>query len=75
MLVYIIRREGQNKKYEIFNASGQGNLFKKIGAIKRTFHAMLGTRKEIKDKDLTEVEEIKEKWQEYTGDLYKKRSS
>ena len=33
---------------------------------------MLGTRKEIKDKDLTEVEEIKEKWQEYTGDLYKK---
>ena len=33
---------------------------------------MLGTIKEIKDKDLTEAEEIKEKWQEYTEDLYKK---
>ena len=33
---------------------------------------MLGTIKEIKDKDLTEAEEIKEKWQEYTDDLYKK---
>ena len=34
---------------------------------------MLGTIKEIKDKDLTEAEEIKEKWQEYTEDLYKKK--
>ena len=49
------------------------DLFKKIGRIKGTFHAMLGTIKEIKDKDLTEAEEIKEKWQEYTEDLYKKK--
>ena len=34
---------------------------------------MLGTIKEIKDKDLTEAEEIKDKWQEYTEDLYKKK--
>ena len=33
---------------------------------------MLGTIKEIKDKDLTEAEEIKEKWQEYTEELHKK---
>ena len=47
------------------------DLFKKIGEIKRTFHARMGTRKDIKGKHLTEAEEIKRRWQEYT-ELYKK---
>ena len=45
-------------------------LFNKIGGTKGTFHAKMGT---IKDrKDLTEVEEIKKRWQEYTEELYEK---
>ena len=47
------------------------NLFKKIGAIKGTFHAEMGIIKERNSKDLTEAEDIKERWQEYT-ELYKK---
>ena len=49
------------------------DLFKKIGNIKETFHARMGTIKDRNDKDLTEAEDIK-KWQEYTEELYKKRS-
>ena len=56
-----------------------GDLFKKIGDTKGTFHANTGTIKDkngtIKDKngkDLTEAEEIKKRWQEYTKELYKK---
>ena len=41
-------------------------LFKKIGDIKGTFHARIGTIKDRNDKDLTEVENIKKRWQEYT---------
>ena len=48
------------------------NLFKKIGAIKGTFHARMGTIKDRNGKDLTETEEIKERWQEFTEELYKK---
>ena len=48
------------------------NLFKKIGNIKGTFHASMGTIKDRNSKDLTEAEEIKKKWQEYTEELYKK---
>ena len=44
-------------------------LFKKIGDIKGTFHARIGTIKDRNGKDLTEAEEIK-KWQEYTEELY-----
>ena len=47
------------------------DLFKKIGAIKGTFHAEMGIIKERNSKDLTEAEDIKERWQEYT-ELYKK---
>ena len=47
------------------------DLFKKIGGIKRTFHARIGTVKERNDKDITE-DEIKKRWQEYTKELYKK---
>ena len=48
------------------------DLFKKIGDIKGTFHARIGTIKNRNCKDLTEAEEIKRRWQEYTEELYKK---
>ena len=48
------------------------NLFKKTGDIKGTFHARIDTIKDRNGKDLTEAEEIKERWQEYTEELYKK---
>ena len=46
-------------------------LFKKIRDIKGTFHAKMGTIKDRKGMDLTEAEDIKKRWQEYT-ELYKK---
>ena len=46
-------------------------LFKKIGDIKGTFHARMGTIKDRNGMDLTEAEVIKKRWQEYT-ELYKK---
>ena len=48
------------------------DLFKKTGNIKGIFHARTGTIKDRNGKDLTEAEEIKERWQEYTEELYKK---
>ena len=45
------------------------DLFKKIGDIKGIFHTRMGTIKERNSKSLTEVEEIKKRWQEYT-ELY-----
>ena len=48
------------------------DLFKKIGDIKRIFHARMGTIKDRNGKDLKEAEEIKKRWQEYTEELYKK---
>ena len=48
------------------------DLIKKIGDTKGTFHAKMGTIKNRNSKDLTEVEEIKNRWQEYTEELYKK---
>ena len=47
------------------------DLFKKTGDIKRTFCARMGTIKDRKRMDLTEADDIKKKWQEYT-ELYKK---
>ena len=47
------------------------NLFKKIRDIKGTFHAKMGTIKDRNGMDLTEAED-KNKWQEYTEELYKK---
>ena len=47
------------------------DLFKKIGDSKGTFHARMGTIKDRNGKDLTEAEEIKKRWQEYT-EVYKK---
>ena len=46
------------------------DLLKKIGDTKRTFHAKMGTINNRNGKDLTEAEEIKKRWQEYT-ELYK----
>ena len=47
------------------------DLFKKIRNIKEVFHARMGTIKGRNSKDLTEAEEIKKRWQEYT-ELHKK---
>ena len=49
------------------------DLFKKIGDIKGTFHAKMNTIKDRNGKDLTEAEEMKKRWQEYTEELYKKK--
>ena len=48
------------------------DLFKKIRDTKGTFHAKMGTMKERNGMDLTEAEDMKKRWQEYTEDLYKK---
>ena len=48
------------------------DLFKKIRAIKGTFHGKMGTIKDRNGMDLTEAEDIKNRWQEYTEELYKK---
>ena len=50
-------------------------LFKKIRHTKGNFYAKTGTIKTRNDMDLTEEEDIKKRWQEYTEELYKKRSS
>ena len=46
--------------------------FKKIRDTKGTFHTKIGTIKNRNGKNLTEAEEIKKRWQEYTKELYKK---
>jgi len=48
------------------------DLFKKIRDTKGTFHAKMGTIKDTNGMDLTEAEDIKKRWQEYTEELYKK---
>ena len=48
------------------------DLFKKIRDTKGTFHAKMGTIKDRNCMDLTEAEDIKKRWQEYTEELYKK---
>ena len=48
------------------------DLFKQIRDIKGTFHAQMGTIKDRNDMDLTEAEDNKKRWQEYTEKLYKK---
>ena len=45
------------------------DLFKKIRATKRTFHANMGTINNINGMELTEAEDIKKRWQEYTEEL------
>ena len=48
------------------------DLFKKISDTKGTFHTKMGSIKDRNGMDLTEAEDIKKKWQEYTEELYKK---
>ena len=48
------------------------DLFKKIRDTKGSFHAKMGSIKDRNSMDLTEAEDIKKRWQEYTGELYKK---
>ena len=47
------------------------DLFKKIRDTKGTFHAKMGTTKDRNDMDLTEAEDIKKRWKEYTEDTKK----
>ena len=49
------------------------DLFKKIRDTKGTFHAKMGSIKDTNGMDLTETKDIKNRWQEYTGELYKKK--
>ena len=63
----------QCKKIEENNREGKTrDLFKKIRDTKGTFHAMMGTIKDRNGMDLTEAEDIKKRWEEYTAELYKK---
>ena len=75
----IVRRDkkaflsDQCKKIEENNRMGKiGDLFKKIRDTKAIFHAKMGSLKDRNSVDLTEAEDIKKRWQEYTEELYKK---
>ena len=63
----------QCKEIEEKNRMGKTrDLFREIRDIKGTFHAKMGSIKDRNGRDLTEVEGIKNRWQEYTEELYKK---
>ena len=66
----------QCKEIEENNRMGKTrDHFKKIRDTKQTIHAKMGSIKDRNGMDLTEAEDIKKRWQEYTEELYKKRSS
>ena len=61
----------QCKEIEESNRMGKTrDLFKKIRDTKGTFHAKIGSIKDRNGMDLTEAEDIKKRWQEYTEELY-----
>ena len=63
----------QCKEIEENNRMGKiSEIFEKIRDTKGTFHAKVGTIKDRSGVELTEAEDIKKKWQEYTKELYKK---
>ena len=63
----------QCKEIEENNRMGKtGDLFKKIRDTRETFHAKMGSIKDRNGMDLTEAEDIKKRWQEYTEELCKK---
>ena len=63
----------QCKEIEENNRMGKTrDLFKKIRDTKGTFHAKMGSTKDRNGMDLTEAEDTKKRWQEYTEELYKK---
>ena len=64
-----------NQRKEIKGNNWMGktrDVFKKIRDTKGTFHAKMGSIKDRNDMDLTDAEDIKKRWQEYTEDQYKK---
>ena len=66
----------QCKEIEKNNRMGKTrDLFKNIRDTKGTFHAKMGTITDRNGMDLTEAEDVNERWQEYTEELFKKRSS
>ena len=66
----------QSKEIEENNRNGKTrDIFKKIRDTKGTFHAKMGSIKDRNGMDLTEAEDIKKRWQDYTEERYKKRSS
>jgi len=66
----------QCKEREENNRMGKTiDLFKKIRDAKGEFHAKMGSIKDRNGMNLTQEEDIKKRWQEYTGELYKKRYS
>ena len=56
----------------LFRSERTRDLFKKIRDTKGAFHAKMGSIKDGNGMDLTEAEDIKKRWQEYTEELYKK---
>ena len=76
------QKEKIRKTSSVINAKKQENnrigktrdLFKKIRDTKGTFHAKMGTIKDRNGMDLTETDNIKKRWQEYTEELYQKTS-
>ena len=66
----------QCKEIEENNRMGKTrDHFKKIRDTKGAFHAKMGLIKDRNGMDLTEAEDVNERWQEYTEELFKKRSS
>ena len=62
------------QKIEENNRKGKTrDLLRKIRVTKGTFHAKMGTIKDRNGMDITEAEDIKKRWQEYTEELYKKK--
>ena len=66
----------QGKEIEEKNRMGNTrDLFKRFRDTRGKFHAKMGTIKDRNGMDLTEAEDVKKRWQEYTEELYKKLSS
>ena len=73
LLLSAILRPRSLKEIEENNRMGKTrDLFKKIRDTKGTCHAKMGSIKDRNGMDLTEAEDIKKRWQEYTEELYKK---
>ena len=67
-----IKDRNRSRRYENSRKGKTRDLFKKIRDAKGTFHAKMGSIKDKNGMDLTEAEDIKKRWQEYTEELYKK---
>ena len=64
----------QRNRGKHYNGKDEGSL-QEVRDTKGTFHAKMGSIKDRNHMDLKETEDIKKRWQEYTEELYKKRSS